>query len=284
MAEPIANTQMFDSRLRQIRLARAAARMQRTGVSFLLRRCLDDAAERIMDVNRRFKTIYLIADFDLRAELSSRLPPEKHPDEIYFSSSANIPPASGTVDLVLCLLTLHNRNNPPAQMKHMAKFLKDDGLFITALIGGESLTELRQSLYKTDDEILGGATPRVFPMITHSQAAPLITQAGLNLPVVDMDRFKVTYSRFETLLSDLRDIGGTNILSNRSRQQLGSKYWRALKNNYQDMFGAPKKLKASFEILWLTGWAPHESQQKPLKPGSATMSLAEALKPQKNKP
>ena len=87
--------------------------------------------------------------------------------------------------------------------------------------------------------------------------------------------------RFGTLLSDLRDIGGTNILSNRSPNALTSKYWETLKGHYQDMFGENGKLKASIEILWLTGWRPHESQQKPLKPGSAKMSLSEALKPPK---
>ena len=278
MAEPIAHPQMFDSRLRDLRLNRALKRMTRTGLSFLLKRCLDDAAERIMDVNRRFETVYLIADFDLRVELKSRLPADKQPKDIYFANQRDeqLPPKQ--VDLVLCLLTLQSQNNPPSDMRHMAKLLKIDGLFIGALFGGNTLTELRQSLYETDDEILGGASPRVFPMVTHSQAAPLITQAGLNLPVVDMDRFSVTYSRFETLLSDLRDIGATNILSNRSPIALTPKYRNALKSNYQEMFSVDKKLKASFEILWLTGWAPHESQQKPLKPGSAHMSLAQALK------
>ena len=281
MAEPIAHPQMFDSRLRDLRLNRALKRMTRTGLSFLLKRCLDDAAERIMDVNRRFETVYLIADFDLRVELKSRLPADKQPKDIYFANQRDdqLPPKQ--VDLVLCLLTLQSQNNPPSDMRQMAKLLKKDGLFIGALFGGNTLTELRQSLYKTDDELLGGASPRVFPMVTHSQAAPLITQAGLNLPVVDMDRFTVTYSRFGTLLSDLRDIGGTNILSNRSPNALTSKYWETLKGHYQNMFGENGKLKASFEILWLTGWRPHESQQKPLKPGSAKMSLSEALKPPK---
>ena len=281
MAEPIAHPQMFDSRLRDLRLNRALKRMTRTGLSFLLIRCLDDAAERIMDVNRRFETVYLIADFDLRVELKSRLPADKQPKDIYFANQRDdqLPPKQ--VDLVLCLLTLQSQNNPPSDMRQMEKLLKKDGLFIGALFGGNTLTELRQSLYKTDDELLGGASPRVFPMVTHSQAAPLITQAGLNLPVVDMDRFTVTYSRFGTLLSDLRDIGGTNILSNRSPNALTSKYWETLKGHYQDMFGENGKLKASFEILWLTGWRPHESQQKPLKPGSAKMSLSEALKPPK---
>lgn len=281
MAEPIANSQMFDSRLRVLRINRASKRMIRSGPSFLLERCLDDVAERILDINRRFDSVYLVADFDLRENLKMRLPKDKCPKEIYFANPLGNPP-SQKVDIVLCLLTLQNKNNPPDEITQMAKYLKKDGLFIAALFGGDTLTELRQSLYKTDDNILGGTTPRVFPMVTHSQAAPLIAQAGLNLPVVDMDRFSVTYSRFETLLSDIRDIGGTNILSNRSSRTLTSKYWDALKANYQDMFSKDNKLKASFEILWLTGWAPHHSQQKPLKPGSAKMSLAQALKPPKS--
>jgi len=99
-----------------------------------------------------------------------------------------------------------------------------------------------------------------------------------------MDRFEVKYSRLETLISDLRDIGATNILCNRSAQILTGQYVSRLKSNYQDMFGDEDKLKASFEILWLTGWAPHPSQQKPLKPGSAKMRLADALKPPPDMP
>jgi len=278
MAEQRAIPQIFDSHLRALRINRAKQRMKTSGLSFLLERCLDDVVERILDVNRRFDKIYLIADFDVRDALISRLPVEKRPKDFLFSDHINHAAATDDVDLVLCLLTLHNKDNPPEDITHMASCLKKDGLFIAALLGGDSLTELRQSLYKTDDEIFGGTTPRVIPMITHSQAAPLITQAGLNLPVVDMDRFTVKYSKLETLISDLRDISATNILSNRSDKTLTQKYWTRLKFNYQSMFHDNGKLKASFEILWLTGWAPHNSQQKPLKPGSAKMHLSEALK------
>jgi len=201
MAEPIAHPQMFDSRLRDLRLRRAEKRMEQNGVSFLIKRCLDDAVDRILDVNRRFETVYLIADFDLRAELLSKLPQNKHPQNLYFADQ--IDKLSGPADLILCLLTLHNQDNPPDDIAHMSSCLKEDGLLIAALFGGDTLTEFRQSLYKTDDEVLGGTTPRVFPMITHSQAAPLLTRAGLNLPVVDMDRFVVNYSRLEKLISDL---------------------------------------------------------------------------------
>jgi len=283
MAEQRAIPQIFDSHLRTLRVTRAARRMSKSGISFLLTRCLDDAAERMLDVNRRFETVHLIADFDVRHELISRLPPDKRPETI-FLSGPDVPIPETKVDLILCLLTLHNKDNPPEDIRHMAKYLKEDGMFIAACFGGDTLTELRQSLYKTDDDILGGTTPRVFPMITHSQAAPLLTRAGLNLPVVDMDRFEVKYSRLETLISDLRDIGATNILCNRSAQILTGQYVSRLKSNYQDMFGDEDKLKASFEILWLTGWAPHPSQQKPLKAGSAKMRLADALKPPPDMP
>ena len=279
MAEPRAISQIFDSHLRELRVRRAEKRMEQNGVSFLIKRCLEDAVDRMLDVNRRFETVYLIADFDLRAEFLSKLPQNKHPQNLYFSNQIN--QLSEPADLILCLLTLHNQDNPPDDIAHMSSCLKEDGLFIAALFGGDTLTEFRQSLYKTDDEVLGGTTPRVFPMITHTQAAPLLTRAGLNLPVVDMDRFMVKYSQLEKLISDLRDIGATNILLNRSSKNLTRKYYDRLNSNYQDMFSENKKLSASFEILWLTGWAPHHSQQKPLKPGSAKMRLADALNPKR---
>ena len=277
MAEPRAISQIFDSHLRELRVRRAEKRMEQNGVSFLIKRCLDDAVDRVLDVNRRFETVYLVADFDLRAKFLSKLPQNKHPQNLYFSNQIN--QLSEPADLILCLLTLHNQDNPPDDIAHMSSCLKEDGLFIAALFGGDTLTELRQSLYKTDDEVLGGTTPRVFPMITHTQAAPLLTRAGLNLPVVDMDRFMVKYSQLEKLISDLRNIGATNILLNRSSKNLTRKYYRRLNSHYQDMFSDNDKLNASFEILWLTGWAPHHSQQKPLKPGSAKMRLADALNP-----
>ena len=277
MAEPRAISQIFDSHLRELRVRRAEKRMEQNGVSFIIKRCLEDAVDRILDVNRRFETVYLVADFDLRAEFLSKLPQNKHPQNLYFADQIN--QLSEPADLILCLLTLHNQDNPPDDIAHMSSCLKEDGLFIAALFGGDTLTEFRQSLYKTDDEVLGGTTPRVFPMITHTQAAPLLTRAGLNLPVVDMDRFMVKYSQLEKLISDLRNIGATNILLNRSSKNLTRKYYRRLNSHYQDMFSDNDKLNASFEILWLTGWAPHHSQQKPLKPGSAKMRLADALNP-----
>ena len=139
--------------------------------------------------------------------------------------------------------------------------------------------ELRQALYKTDDTILGGLTARVFPMINHSQAAALLSRARLNLPVVDMDRFTVNYAALDRLIADIRDIGESNNLVARAPSRTTKAYRQALNMNYKTMFSVRGKLRASFEILWLTGWSPHESQPKPLKPGSAKMRLSDALKP-----
>ncbi len=279
MAEQMAIPQIFDSHLKSLRRARAAKRMTKTGLSFLLERCLDDCAERILDVNRHFENVILVGEFDLRADLSARLPADKQPKNFTFihRSTGLTDIVPDKADLILSFLTLHSEDDVPGEMRLMAQMLKKDGLFIASIFGGDTLTELRQSLYKTDDEMLGGTSPHIFPMITHSQAAPLIARAGLNLPVVDMDRFNVNYAKFETLLSDLRDSGETNILKNRSDKVLTQSYYARLKENYAELFGNNEKLKASFEILWLTGWAPDESQQKPLKPGSGKMHLGDAL-------
>ena len=184
---------------------------------------------------------------------------------------------------MISLLDLQSENDLPDYLAHMAQQLRPDGLLIAAMLGGETLTELRQALYKTDEALLGGLTARVYPMVTHSQAAPLLVRAGLNLPVVDMDRLTVRYGQLPKLWADLRDLGESNVLTARSKRYLGRDYPAALAQNYAALFGRDGKFPASFEILWLTGWAPHDSQPKPLKPGSAKMRLADALKTQETK-
>ena len=121
MAEPRAISQIFDSHLRELRVRRAEKRMEQNGVSFLIKRCLDDAVDRVLDVNRRFETVYLVADFDLRAKFLSKLPQNKHPQNLYFSNQIN--QLSEPADLILCLLTLHNQDNPPDDIAHMSSCL-----------------------------------------------------------------------------------------------------------------------------------------------------------------
>jgi len=161
----------------------------------------------------------------------------------------------------------------------MRQKLQPDGLFLGAVFGGDTLMELRQVFYKTDEALLGGLAPHIYPMASYSQLAGLLSRAGLNQPVVDTDRFTVAYSSLSRMISDLRDLGETNALLSRVPKTLTKTYWSVLEKNYVKHFSRTDgKLLCSFEILWLTGWAPHESQQKPLKPGSATMKLEDALK------
>lgn len=277
MTEKSGVPQIFDERLRAVRRARAATRLAGGDVSFLLQRCVDDVADRIQDVNRSFKDMLLVGPADVRAEIIERLPINKQPDSIYVTDVSNIENSDLDADLVISLLSLQSENDLPGYLTRMSQQLRPDGLFIVAIFGGDTLTELRQALYKTDEALLGGLTARIFPMVTHSQAAPLLVRAGLNLPVVDMDRFTVRYGMMSKLVSDLRDLGETNILQSRSDKYLGKGYPKTLEAAYRNLFAEGGKLPASFEILWLTGWKPHESQQKPLKPGSAKTRLADAL-------
>ncbi|MEP3888972.1 MAG: SAM-dependent methyltransferase [Hellea sp.] len=273
MSEAKAPPDIFDAKLLKLRRARAAKRP----VSFLMERCLSDVADRLMDVNRNFGKVLIVGAPAQKTELIALLPPEKVGD-LRLSESLETLPAAADYDLVISLLRLQSENDLPGAMIRLRQTLQPDGLFIAAMFGGETLSELRQVFYKTDEALLGGLAPHIYPMANYSQAAGLLTRAGLNQPVVDTDRFTVSYKAFETLISDLRDLGETNVLTARRPHSLPRGYIPALKSNYADLFSrGDKKLICSFEILWLTGWAPHESQQKPLKPGSAKMSLDEAL-------
>ncbi len=273
MTDTKALPRIFDERLLKLRRARAARR----GPSFLLKRAMEDAAERLLDVNRQFQNCLILGSPDIEAYLREHLPKEKCPAQI--KTISNITEMSGSdYDLVLSLLTLQSENDIVGTMIRLRQSLKPDGLFIAAMFGGDTLTELRQAMYQTDEDLLGGMSARVYPMAGYTQAGELLARAGLNQPVVDTDRFTVSYSKFNKLTSDLRDLGETNILTARNKSALPKAYPQQLENNYRSSFARDDgKLKTSFEILWLTGWCPHESQQKPLKPGSAKMRLADAL-------
>ena len=190
----------------------------------------------------------------------------------------------GEYDLILSVLELQSDDAIPDTLMACRKCLKADGLLLIGFLGGDTLTELRQSLYATDQQVFGGATARVFPMVDYSQAAMLLGRTGLALPVVDTDRMNIAYSELSRLIGDLRDLGLTNSLAARDKRPLSRKWLAALTANYMTHFGREDgKLKATLEILWMTGWSPHESQQKPLKPGSAKMRLSDALQTKETK-
>jgi SAM-dependent methyltransferase len=190
-----------------------------------------------------------------------------------------LPAGDGRLDLAVSLLALQTVNDLPGALVQMRRALRPDGLLIAAMIGGETLTELRQSLVIAESEILGGASPRVAPFVDVRAVGGLAQRAGLALPVVDLDRAMVRYGDMFALLADLRAMGGTNALEARSRGPLSRAVLERAAVTYAEQFADPDgKLRATFDIVWLSGWAPHESQPKALQPGSATHRLDDALK------
>jgi SAM-dependent methyltransferase len=189
-----------------------------------------------------------------------------------------LPFADGSLDLVVSALALQFVNDLPGTLIQIRRALKADGLLLAALTGGDSLTELRQAFAAAESEIEGGASPRVAPFADLRELGALLQRAGFALPVVDSDRLTVRYDSVFALMRDLRRMGATNALSERRRTPLKRATLRRMAEIYAERFADPDgRLRATFEIAWLSGWAPHESQQKPLKPGSAARRLADAL-------
>lgn len=273
---------IFNAPARALAQTRSKKRQARTRLSFLYKRACEDAASRLEDINRKFETAVFVGAQDGRTIIKPNLRSDRHPHTFgYLTSPEEL---NGQYDVILSIFDLQSDDAIPDTLIRYRKHLAPDGLLLIAFLGGETLTELRQSLYAADQQILGGATARVYPMVDYSQAAMLLGRTGLALPVVDMDRVTVHYGRLKSLVSDLRDLGLTNTLAARDTRRLTRKWWTALQENYAAHFSRDdNKLKATFEITWMTGWAPHESQQKPLKPGSAKMRLADALKTQEKK-
>ncbi|MEP4050792.1 MAG: SAM-dependent methyltransferase [Litorimonas sp.] len=273
---------IFNPRARDLAQARSAKRQARSGISFLYSRAAKDAASRLEDINRQFGRSVLVGAMDGRDIITAELRSDRRPENfLHVVSPADI---NGQYDLIVSLLELQSDDTIPDTLMQYRKHLAPDGLLLVAFFGGETLTELRQSLYATDQAVIDGAAARVYPMVDYSQAAMLLGRTGLALPVVDMDRVKVSYGKLMSLVSDLRDLGLTNVLTARDKRPLTRKWLAALKTNYAEHFArADGKLTTTFEIIWMTGWAPHKNQQKPLKPGSAKMRLADALKTQETK-
>jgi SAM-dependent methyltransferase len=189
-----------------------------------------------------------------------------------------LPFADGALDLVVSGLSLQFVNDLPGTLIQIRRALKPDGLLMAALIGGDSLAELREAFAMAESEIEGGISPRVAPFADLRGIGALLQRAGFALPVVDSDRLTVRYDSVLALMHDLRRMGATNALAERRRAPLKRATLARLQEIYAQRFAdTDGRLRASFEIVWLSGWVPHESQQKPLKPGSAAQRLADAL-------
>ena len=187
-------------------------------------------------------------------------------------------------DMITSALNLHSINDLPGALLQIRRALKPDGLFIAAMFGGETLYELRESLMRAELSLKGGASPRVFPFADKQQMGALLQRAGFALPVVDSEIITVTYESMFKLMHDLRGMGESNVIGARSRLNPGKAFFMKAAEYYQDNFAeADGRIKASFEIIFLIGWAPADTQQQPLKPGSAKNRLADALNAQEIK-
>jgi SAM-dependent methyltransferase len=189
-----------------------------------------------------------------------------------------LPLEEGAHDLVVSTLLLHAMNDPVGQLVQMRLALKPDGLMLAALFGGQTLAELRASLAEAEAEIEGGLSPRVAPMAEIRVLGGLLQRAGYAMPVADSEKLTVTYATPLHLMRELRAMGETNVLSERRRQPMRRATLMRACEIYAEHYGTPEgRVRATFEIVFLTGWAPGPGQPRPLRPGSATARLADAL-------
>ncbi len=194
------------------------------------------------------------------------------------ASEEALPLKEGALDLVTSVLSLHLVNDLPGALIQISRALRPDGLFLGALLGGDSLVELRQAFMMAETETAGGVSPRVFPTADVRDMGGLLLRAGFALPVADSEKLTVTYADPLALMRELKAMGAANPLAARSRKPLRRDTLGRAAAIYSERFSEPDgRVRATFEILYLCGWAPHESQQKPLKPGSAAARLADAL-------
>ena len=274
---PAAAPVLFDRALLQARQRRA----QKLGAAeFLLDRVAEDLEERLHAVLREFSDI---ADVwtpgdGLRALARARFKTFTHltleqsqHETLYFQ------PAS--LDLAVSALAFQFVNDLPGVLSQIRRALRPDGLLMAATIGGDTLTELRQSFAAAEAECEGGVSPRVAPFADLRDVGSLLQRAGFALPVTDLDHIVVRYDNAFALMADLRRMGATNILLERRRTPTRRTTLLRMAQIYSERFADPDgRIRATYDVIWLSGWAPHESQPKPLKPGSATASLENAVK------
>lgn len=238
---------------------------------FLHRLALTDVQERLTEVNRTFTAPAVVSGFpDLWQELRA--------DAVLVPDDEVLALQPGMHDLVVHAMALHWANDPLGQLVQCRRALRPDGLLIAVLPGGRSLHELRTALAEAEARVTGGLSPRVLPMGEIRDLGALMQRAGFALPVADSWQQTVEYRSFPALLADLRAAGETNALAGRLRRFTGRSVLAAAAGIYAESFATPEgRLPATAELVFLTGWAPHESQQQPLRPGSAKARLADAL-------
>jgi SAM-dependent methyltransferase len=278
---------VFDAAQVALKLARA----HRMGFEpFLVERAGEDLRERLGAVTRPFG---LAADVGTAVNLVPQLLATSgraqhvlrlvQPGAPVFQGeivahAESLPLREASLDLVVSLLALQSVNDLPGALVQMRRALKPDGLLLACLFGGATLTELRQTLLETEIAMTGGASPRVSLLADLRDMGGLLQRAGFALPVVDVETVTVRHDDMFALIRDLRAMGLGNALLARSRRLLPRRFWMEAAATYASRFSdADGRIRATFDMVWLSGWAPHASQQQPLRPGSAKSRLAQAL-------
>ena len=276
-SNPGAAPVLFDRALLRLRQHRAL----RIGpATFLLDRVGEDTAERLQAVIRKFKDAADVGTpgLQLRHALEGLVERLAHIDLPDLESEPlALQPES--LELVVSALALQFVTDLPGTLSQLRRALKPDGLLLAAMIGGDTLTELRQSFAAAEAELEGGASPHVAPFADLRDVGALLQRAGFALPVTDVDRAVVRYDSAFALMADLRRMGATNVLVERRRTPTRRSTMLRMAQIYGERFSDPDgRIRATFDVIWLSGWAPHDSQQQPLQPGSAKASLADAVK------
>jgi SAM-dependent methyltransferase len=282
--------QVFDPDLLVERKKRAL-RTGRTDADFLMLRVAEDLGERLSTVGRDFPEAAALfcqtaAAGDVlrqsgkvgnihRVEADAALLGEA---EGMAATPETVPLPPESLDLAVSLLSLHAMNDIPGMLIQIRRTLKPNGLFLGALAGSGTLAELREALLVAETELFGGASPRVAPFVDVRDAGGLLQRAGFALSVADTETIRVRYASMFELMRDLRAMGETSVLAARPRRPVPLRFFTRAAEIYAERHAeADGRIPATFQIVWLSGWAPHASQQKPLRPGSAAARLADVL-------
>jgi SAM-dependent methyltransferase len=266
-------------------VARRLRRRKPGAEDFVTRLVLDDLAERLLVVTREFKRAAILspdasqmplrgntrtASFEFE-RISTVLDASIDPERLTL-------PRPGGYDLIVSIFDLQVVNDVVGFLARVRHHLAPDGLFIAAAIGGDSLFELRHAFLSAESQQSGGAFARVAPFIPLADAGGLLQRAGLALPVTDIETHTVRYSSPFALMQEIRALGASNPLADRPGRLMTPALLAAAAETYANEFADPDgRIRATLEIIWMSGWAPDESQQKPLKPGSAQVSLKDVL-------
>lgn len=278
---------IFDRGLLRRRLARAIRGAEPP--DFLVARAAEDLADRLAGIKRPFpRSLDLCtptAHFARAVAASGRAAPLRAgrffaPGVALVAEEEALPFAAGAFDLIVSGFSLQWVDDLPGALAQARRMLAPDGLFLACFPGGSSLVELRAAFAQAEDEIRGGASPRVAPFVDLRDLGGLLQRAGFALPVTDVDSLTLRYDSMLALCAELRAMGAANVLTARAPTPLRRDVLARAADIYAARFSdADGRVRATMELVWLAGWAPHENQQKPLEPGSAQMRLADALKP-----